>query len=46
MATIGRNKAVADIGKIKFSGFFAWLTWMFIHLISLLGGRNKMDCIY
>jgi NADH dehydrogenase len=42
MATIGRNKAVADLGKIKFSGFFAWLTWMFIHLISLLGGRNKI----
>ncbi|MEO6150452.1 MAG: NAD(P)/FAD-dependent oxidoreductase [Mucilaginibacter sp.] len=41
MATIGRNKAVVDIGKIKFQGFFAWLTWMFIHLISLMGGRNK-----
>lgn len=41
MATIGRNKAVADIGKIKFQGFFAWLTWMFIHLISLMGGRNR-----
>ena len=41
MATIGRNKAVVDIGKIKFQGFFAWLTWMFIHLISLLGGRNR-----
>ncbi|WDF54122.1 NAD(P)/FAD-dependent oxidoreductase [Mucilaginibacter sp. KACC 22063] len=42
MATIGRNKAVADIGKIKFQGFFAWLIWMFIHLISLLGFRNKV----
>ncbi|MDN3551157.1 NAD(P)/FAD-dependent oxidoreductase [Mucilaginibacter aquaedulcis] len=42
LATIGRNKAVADLGKIKFQGFFAWLVWMFVHLISLLGGRNKM----
>ncbi|GAA4340330.1 NAD(P)/FAD-dependent oxidoreductase [Mucilaginibacter gynuensis] len=42
MATIGRNKAVVDISKtIKFQGFFAWLTWMFIHLISLMGGRNR-----
>ncbi|WP_295769070.1 NAD(P)/FAD-dependent oxidoreductase [uncultured Mucilaginibacter sp.] len=42
MATIGRNKAVADLGKIKLSGFIAWLIWMFIHLISLLGFRNKV----
>lgn len=42
LATIGRNKAVADLGKIKFQGFFAWLVWMFVHLISLLGGRNKV----
>ena len=42
LATIGRNKAVADLGKIKFQGFFAWLVWMFVHLISLLGFRNKV----
>jgi NADH dehydrogenase len=42
LATIGRNKAVADLGKLKFSGFFAWLIWMFVHLISLLGFRNKV----
>jgi NADH dehydrogenase len=42
LATIGRNKAVADLGKLKFQGFFAWLVWMFVHLISLLGGRNKV----
>jgi NADH dehydrogenase len=42
LATIGRNKAVADLGKIRFQGFFAWLIWMFVHLISLLGGRNKV----
>jgi NADH dehydrogenase len=42
LATIGRNKAVADLGRIKFQGFFAWLVWMFVHLISLLGFRNKV----
>jgi len=41
LATVGRNKAVADLGKLKFQGFFAWLIWMFVHLISLLGFRNK-----
>lgn len=42
LATIGRNKAIADLGKVKFQGFFAWLIWMFVHLISLLGFRNKI----
>lgn len=42
MATIGRNKAVVDIGKLHFDGFSAWLVWMFVHLISLVGFRNKI----
>jgi len=42
LATIGRNKAIADLGKLKFQGFFAWLIWMFVHLMSLLGFRNKV----
>lgn len=42
MATIGRNKAVVDLPKIKFQGRFAWFVWMFIHLISLVGFRNKL----
>ncbi len=42
MATIGRNKAVVDLEKVKFSGLFAWFVWMFIHLISLVGFRNKV----
>jgi NADH dehydrogenase len=42
LATIGRNKAVADLGKIKFQGFFAWMVWMFVHIITLLGFRNKL----
>jgi NADH dehydrogenase len=42
MATIGRNKAVADIGKFKTAGFFAWIMWLFVHLVSLVGFRNKV----
>ncbi|MCO6460689.1 MAG: NAD(P)/FAD-dependent oxidoreductase [Saprospiraceae bacterium] len=42
MATIGRKKAVAEIYGVKYSGFFAWLTWLFIHLISILGTKNKL----
>ena len=42
MATIVRNRAVADLRAFKFQGFFAWLVWMFIHLISIIGFRNKV----
>ncbi len=42
MATVGRNRAVVDIGKIRFQGVFAWFTWMFVHLMTLVGFRNKM----
>ena len=42
MATIGRNKAVVDLKYWKFQGFFAWLTWMFVHLLFLVGFRNKL----
>lgn len=41
MATIGRNHAVVDLHKLHFSGWFAWITWMAVHLMSLLGMRNK-----
>ncbi|WP_439698080.1 NAD(P)/FAD-dependent oxidoreductase [Mucilaginibacter sp. AW1-7] len=41
LATIGRNKAVADLGKLHFQGFFAWLLWGFVHLMSLAGFTNK-----
>jgi NADH dehydrogenase len=50
MATIGRNKAVVDLPHYHFSGVFAWFVWMFIHLISLIGFKNKavvfMNWIY
>lgn len=42
MATIGRNKAVVDIGKIRISGYFAWLIWMFLHLMLILSVKNKL----
>jgi NADH dehydrogenase len=42
MATIGRSAAVAWIGKVKISGLFAWLAWLFIHLIFLIGFRNRL----
>lgn len=42
MATIGRNKAVVDLPVWKFQGTFAWLVWMFVHIMSLVGFRNKM----
>lgn len=41
MATIGRNKAVVDLPKYQFSGVFAWFVWMFVHLFSLIGFKNK-----
>ncbi|MFD2247451.1 NAD(P)/FAD-dependent oxidoreductase [Pontibacter ruber] len=49
MATVGRNRAVADLKlfnkEIKTQGFLAWLIWMFIHLISIIGFRNKLAVI-
>jgi NADH:quinone reductase (non-electrogenic) len=42
MATIGRSAAVAWIGRIRISGFFAWLAWLFVHLIFLIGFRNRL----
>lgn len=43
MATIGRNKAVVDLpGKIQFGGMVAWIIWMFVHIASITGFRNKL----
>lgn len=41
MATIGRNKAVVNTSFIKMKGFFAWFVWMFVHLMLLVGFRNR-----
>jgi NADH:ubiquinone reductase (H+-translocating) len=42
MATIGRSRAIVDINGWRFSGFFAWLTWLFVHIISLIGFKNRL----
>ena len=42
MATVGRNKAVVDLGKMHFGGAFAWFLWMFVHLWFLVGFRNRV----
>ena len=48
MAIIGKNKAVVDLPKPKmhFKGFFAWMIWLFIHLISLIAYRNRVKTFY
>lgn len=42
LATIGRNKAVADLPFLKTQGFVAWLLWLIVHLKSILGVKNKI----
>jgi len=42
LATIGRAAAVADFGKLQLSGFFAWMAWLLIHILFLIGFRNRL----
>ncbi len=42
MATIGRNRAIVEAGRFKLTGFIAWLAWLFIHVISLIGFKNRL----
>jgi NADH:ubiquinone reductase (H+-translocating) len=42
MATIGRNRAIVEAGKLKLTGFIAWLAWLFVHVISLIGFKNRL----
>lgn len=42
MATVGRNKAVAEAGKLKLKGFTAWFAWMMVHLLSIIGTKNRL----
>ncbi|MCD7901717.1 MAG: NAD(P)/FAD-dependent oxidoreductase [Bacteroides sp.] len=46
LATIGRNKAVADIKSLRLHGFIAWMVWMLVHLRSILGVRNKLTVLF
>jgi NADH dehydrogenase len=43
MATIGRNSAVADLGWIRLKGFIAWIAWVFLHVYTLIGFRNRLS---
>lgn len=42
MATVGRGRAVVDMGNLHLKGFIAWMTWMFVHLVSIFGFRNRV----
>jgi len=42
LATVGKRRAVADLGKFKFAGYFAWLLWSIVHLLSISGFRNRL----
>jgi NADH dehydrogenase len=42
MATVGRNLALAEIGKLKLKGFAAWFVWMLVHLVSIIGIKNRL----
>lgn len=42
MATIGRNHAIAEIGPLKLTGFLAWSAWLFVHIVNLIGFRNRL----
>src|SRR5438067_3125391 len=42
IATIGRSKAIAQIGKLHLSGFIAWAAWLFVHILFLIGFRNRL----
>jgi NADH dehydrogenase len=43
MATIGRNRAIVEAGRFRLTGFLAWLAWLFVHVISLIGFRNRLS---
>ncbi len=43
LATIGRNAAVADLGKLRFGGWVAWWLWLLVHILSIVGMRNKVS---
>ena len=46
MATVGRNRAVAEFSKVRMKGWFAWIMWLVVHLRSILGVRNKLIVLF
>lgn len=45
LATIGRSRAIADFGKVKFTGRLAWVLWLFVHIMYLVGFRNRLSVL-
>ena len=45
MATIGKSKAIVEAGSFKISGFIAWLAWLFVHVVTLIGFRNRLSVL-
>jgi NADH dehydrogenase len=46
LAVIGRGRAVADIGRVRYSGMLAWLVWVFVHIFFLIGFRNRVIVLF
>ena len=46
MATIGRSKAIVDLGRVRFAGFFAWLLWLVVHIYFLVGFKNRFFVVF
>jgi len=46
LATVGRSRGVAVIGRLKLSGFFAWAAWLFVHIVFLIGFRNRFVVLF
>jgi NADH dehydrogenase len=46
LATIGRAAAIANFGKLEFSGFFAWMVWLVVHIFFLIGFRNRFIVMF
>ena len=46
LAVIGRSRAIADLGWIRFSGWFAWVFWLFVHIMYLVGFRNRIVVLF
>ena len=46
MATIGRNRAIVETGKLKFGGFFAWWAWLLVHIYYLIGFKNRLVVLF
>ncbi len=42
MATVGRGSAIADLGRVQLAGLLGWLAWLFLHLVYLIGFRNRL----